>query len=353
MRSDSLSIHAGGLVQRLLPFGLQDVEQVRLVLTGDSALDWRQLAYRDMDHVDQLLRLVGLNPDDPDDFVRLVAVHRRAIAYLEEHFALELHPAVLNPHDPRELLLLASRPGPAQSHACMALKVMHVVHHVAGRELLFRLPVAMNELFHRIETRVYDTVDGMKAAGVRIAELAASRKTADSVLTKLLSRSDSLAAEVYDRLRFRLVTESLDDAFSALVYLTRHLLPFNYVVPGESRNDLVDLPRVLERDPRLSGIGALLQAVGRGAASRHRHNLFSGSGFRMINFVADVPVRVDDLVARVPDHRISNGAVVFLLTEFQVMDVATAASNTLGENNHEAYKARQYQRVLERLEPLP
>ena len=50
-------------------------------------------------------------------------------------------------------------------------------------------------------------------------------------------------------------------------------------------------------------------------------------------------------------------SVVFVLTEFQVMDAETARQNEEGENSHQAYKARQHERVKARLtggeRPLP
>jgi len=41
--------------------------------------------------------------------------------------------------------------------------------------------------------------------------------------------------------------------------------------------------------------------------------------------------------------------VVFVLTEFQVADKATAEANESGASSHEAYKARQTERVRMRL----
>jgi uncharacterized protein (TIGR04552 family) len=345
MRSD----HAVSLESfRLHSIGLQDAEQVRLLLNGDSVLDWRQLAFRDRDQIDAFLRLVGFEPNDPTDAMRLMECQRRALDYLDCYFELDLRP-IRAQRDVQDVLMLASRSGEHRAVACTVLKVMHVVHHVAGRELLMRLPVATNELFHRIETRVYRTIDGMKGAGIRLAEFAGSRKTADSILTKLLSRSDSLAAEVHDRLRFRVVTETMQDLFSAVVYLIRHLFPFNYVVPNESRNDLLDLAQTMAADPTLASIGTLLQAVRTDGSLRAKLNAFSGRGYQMINFVADIPVRVDDLVSRIPEYQARDGAVVFLLTEFQLVDRETAARNEVGANHHSLYKRRQHQRVLERV----
>ncbi len=336
----------------LLPYGLQDVERLRLLVRGDSAIDWRRLAFRDYDDVDGYLDLCGFERENPSDHLRLAYIHQVAVNYAQAALDLQLAAEVRQPADVRDLLLAASRSGPVQRDACTLLKIMHVIHHVSGRELLYRLPVPTNELFHRIENRVFEAVDGMKIRGVRVVEFAGSRKTPDSVLTKLLARTDSLAAEVHDRLRFRVVTETLDDLFAALVYITRHLLPFNYVVPGESRNDLIDLLSTLERNPRLAKMAGLLQEVGR-TGDRRRHNVFSHRGFRMINFVVDLPVRIDDLVHLLPGYAAQDGCVVFLLVEFQLVDRETDRANSSGDSRHDLYKSRQLVRVVERLQGPP
>jgi len=332
----------------VLPYGLQDIERLRLLVQGDSVIDWRRLAFRDYEDVDAFLELCGFRANHPGDALRLAYIHRVAFDYVQTNLDIELATSVRSPEDIRDLLLDASRAGPAQRDACVVLKVMHVIHHVSGRELLYRLPVPTNELFHRIETKVFDAIDGMKARGIRVAEFAGSRKSPESILTKLLCRPDSLAAEVHDRLRFRVVTESLDDLFAAMVYVTRHLLPFTYVVPGESRNDLFDLLGTIERDPRLRQIGGLLQDT-TGAADRRRQNVFSHRGFRMVNFVVDMPVRVDDLVGLLPGFAAQDGCVVFLLVEFQLVDRETDRINSTGESRHDLYKDRQLARVAQRL----
>lgn len=331
----------------LLPYGLQDIEQTRLVLRGDSVIDWRRLAFGDKSHVNEFVRRIGLDPHDVDDLGRMVDVQRRALAYVETHYDRRIPDEVRAPMDVRDLFLIASRPGPMQLDACMVLKVMHIVYHAEGRELLYRLPVPINELFYRIESQVFAAVDGMKAAGIRVAEFAASRKTQDSIYTKLLCKADSLAADVHDRLRFRVITESLEDLFAALVYMTRSLLPFNYVLPGGSRNDLIDLHATLDADDRLRPLLSLLQQVG--GEPRAPVNTFSALGYRTINFVCDMPVRVDDLIERVPDHSARKGRVVFLLVEFQLVDRETHRLNDVGENQHRLYKERQRVQVFQRL----
>jgi uncharacterized protein (TIGR04562 family) len=55
-------------------------------------------------------------------------------------------------------------------------------------------------------------------------------------------------------------------------------------------------------------------------------------------------------LAHTPDaHLAPPGSVVFVLTEFQVVDRKRAEANEQGERSHEHYKHRQYLRVRERL----
>ena len=56
-------------------------------------------------------------------------------------------------------------------------------------------------------------VEEMRAAGYPIVEFAWSRKERDSVVTKLLAKKATIAADVFDKLRFRLITRYLDDSW--------------------------------------------------------------------------------------------------------------------------------------------
>ncbi len=340
------SPHIPASIDEVLPIGLQDLEQLRLVLRGDSALDWRRLSLRSYEEAYQLLKLAGIDLRYDSDRAHLRSIYNQALDYLDTQLSHFVSNGVRQLERPEELLLLASKPGILRDEACIILKVMHVVHHVAGRELLYRLPVSTQDLFYKVEQRVFNVIDGMRAHGIRIAQFEGSRKTNSSILTKLLCRSDSLAAEVHDRIRFRIITEDLSSLFEALNYMTRQLFPFNYIVPGESRNDLLDLEASIQEDEYLMELSKGMQDLpNRDGAS----NPYSAKGFRMINFVVDLPVRIDeDLpIDRVFDERLGN--TVFLLVEFQLVDQATHITNSTGDNRHTLYKERQLKKVLDRL----
>ncbi len=326
---------------------LDDVEGVRLLLRGDSVIDWHRLAFDDHAAVDRFLRLNEFDPESDDEMGRLEDLRLEAVDYLSRVYQLPIPDEVAEDVAARDLFLMASRQGPHQRHACVVLKVMHIIHHIAGRAALLGISVSDDAIFHEIELKVVKVVEELRAAGAPIAEFEWSRKPRDSQITKLLAKKSTLAANIYDKLRFRLIVPAATDLVPTLAMLMRQLIPFNYVVPGESVNQLVDLGRALESTPHLREVNAQLQHDG----PSHKHlpfNEFSGPEYRIINFVADLPLRLERLLPKAeiaPDM----SHVVFVLTEFQVADKDTAIHNESGASSHEAYKARQHEKVRERL----
>lgn len=325
---------------------LDDLESVRLLLRGDSVVDWHRLAFHDEAAVDRFLRLCELDPSSEHEMHRLEAVRADAVDYLTRVYHLPLPDEVAEDVAARDLFLMASRSGPHQRSACVVLKVMHIIYHLAGRQALLGLSVSDDAIFREIELKVVRVVEGLRAAGSAVAEFEWSRKPRDSQITKLLAKRSTLAANIYDKLRFRLIVATYDDLVPTLATLTRQLVPFNYVVPGESVNQLIDLQDMVVRRPRLAELTTPLAVVDDELTPPL--NEFSGPEYRIINFVADLPLRLDRMVPGFepgPD----DSHVVFVLTEFQIADKATAVSNESGAQSHEAYKARQHERVKERL----
>jgi uncharacterized protein (TIGR04552 family) len=338
---------------RLSQFGIADLTAIRNLIRGGSVIDWHRLYFTDREQVDRFLRIHELDPENRQDMARLEALREDAVEYLERHLGFHIPEEVAERIPARDLLLVASQKGKRRTHACVVLKVMHVLQHLAGRELLNQLAVSQDQIFQAVEDKVLQTVEEMKAAGCAIVEFEWSRKEPDSLVTKLLAKRDNIAAHVYDKLRFRMITHSEDEIVFVLRELVQRLVPFNYVIPGESVNDIVDLQGFMERDPGLRAHLPQLLDLSAIAADKRVPvvNEFSGPSYRVVNFVADLPVRMDKLLHRSPDDEqfVENGAVVFVLTEFQIVDARTANANEMGENSHERYKERQITRVKARL----
>jgi uncharacterized protein (TIGR04552 family) len=342
-----------GTRERIERMSLMDLESVRLLLTGGSVIDWHKLAFRDVEDVDRFLRVAEFNPHEPKDLERLEYLRGEAIEYVQRNFDFRIPEEIISHLPMRELFLVASRKSRKQMFACIVLKVMHIIHHLQGRALLHNLPISEEQVFRIVEQKVVRVVEEIRGAGHPIVEFEWSRKPHDSLITKLLAKRSTLAANVYDKLRFRLVVRGQDDLLPLLIELQQRLIPFNYVVPGETVNDLISLKHVVAATPPIAGLARELQSefAPDDGADIVRANEFSGPGYRVVNFVSDLPVRLDDLLCRIgtPAQVQDLGSIVFVLTEFQLIDRHTAQTNELGENSHERYKERQQARVKLRL----
>ncbi|MBF5042498.1 TIGR04552 family protein [Aggregicoccus sp. 17bor-14] len=341
-------------VRRVEEMGLKELERIRLILRGGSVIEWRRMHFQERDEVDRFLKICLLDLTRPADEAWARQVLADAVEYLRRTFGYRVADAVANPGEIHDLFLYASGVGGDRKYrriACIVLKVMHVIQHIEGRDLLFRLPVSEVELAELVTSKVLKVAKELELKGLPIVEFADSIKTRESIITKLLAKKEHVAAQVYDRTRFRIVTRTRADILPVLYALTQRLFPFHTVVPGQTENTLISFKGLLEDHPHfreyVEQLHLDLDYEDREASGG---NPFSGHTYKVLNFVVDVPVRMD---AYLPpperDRRPRKGRVVFTSVEFQIVDVETARQNEEGENAHALYKRRQRRRVLRRL----
>ena len=233
----------------------------------------------------------------------------------------------------------------------MILKLMHVINHMEAAELKFQMPISEAALFDRAEKRILKFADQMRSEGHQLVAFYGSRKTRTSLITKLLAKRETIAATVFDKLRFRIITEEPEQILPVLAYLARHLFPFNYVIPGQSHNNLVHLRRAIRDTPHYATLASQMQRLRTHPTDwLPDKNPFSGNSYRMVNFISDFPVRVDEIRPEMDaQDTYLLGKVVFVLVESQIVDRKTSEKNEIGDNAHELYKARQRRIVESRL----
>ncbi|HET9958778.1 MAG TPA: TIGR04552 family protein [Polyangiaceae bacterium] len=338
----------GPRLKRLEEFSLHDLESVRLILAGASVVDWHRLHLADPAQSRRFLENHELRLENPGDRKFAEHIQKEAVSYLRRHFSFAI-PKPVERASIEELLLVASGRGHRQVCACTILKAVQIINHMAGRELLFRLPVSDRDLFHLVEEKVYRVVGTMLSDGFPITEFVGGRKNLDSTYTKLLSKPEATAAALYDKLRFRIVTRTREDILPVLLYLTNQLFPFNYVVPKQSTNTIFHLGTLMHSHPHLAGMAKELQGP-EDDRLLPNDNRFSAPTYRVIQFVTDVPVRVPPhLMELAPPGSENLGPVVYVLCEFQVLDAESEAVNETGEASHDRYKMRQRAAVFRRL----
>ena len=331
-------------------FSVGELEAIRLLLRGGSVIDWHRLNFDAEREARELVAAHELHLSDPQDVERIAVVRDEAIAFLRRHFDFPV-PKPVAQLDLPGLVMLAAGSGHRQLCACAIIKVMHIIHHLEGRELLFMLPFSDQELFYLVEEKVYRVIGSMLAHGFPILEFIGGRKNKDSLYQKLLSKPETIAANIYDKLRFRIVTREPDDIFPTLNYMLRHIFPFNYVIPGQSTNTLFHFRAYCDKHPHLQQLYGKLQTKPDLEDDLTRiENRFTASTYQVVHFVVDMPLRVPpDMLKKAPAQAHNLGPVIFVLTEFQILDRHTEQRNELGDASHAAYKERQKHAVGLRL----
>ena len=337
--------HAGDVFTEL------DFQALRLLLSGGSVVDWRRLSFRNTHQVAGFLSANGYDVHNTIEMARLKVLHKRALEYLAQTYELEVSEAVSEPEHVQDLFLIASGVSAepeAQQAACAVLKVMHVLNHLDARRLVHHLSLSERALFLAAADKVDTLIGEMRAAGFGVLEYEPSTKTDHSLITKLISKPRVTAAQIFDKLRFRLVTQSRADLLPVVQWLLRQLFPFNHVIAGESHNTILTEDELQECLSAQSGMA--YEHVTGPLGGFQPNNPATSPSFRMINFVVDLPVRINRLCTPAELVRLSHlGHLVHVTLEFQLFDAETVVSNEAGDGNHGAYKERQIALVSKRL----
>ena len=328
---------------------LYELTAIRQALTGESIVDRAQLHFGGPGDVEQFLRLLGYDTDNPLEMRRLDDIRAEAVRYLTEVHGYQIPVELARGANIQNLFEVAATGEVTERQfASMIFKVVHILYHITARELVFNTRVSEAELLSRLNAKVFRVIDEMRAAGVDVCEFAAGKKMRTSLTTKLLAKRTTLATHIFDKLRFRIIVKSREDLVKGLIYIMRHLVPFNYVLPGQSENSIItekDLALAFNTDASVIrqfwGDSALADPAE--PPSQHE-NAFSGPSYRCVNFVAEIPLRLDDLSPEAAP------AIAAVETEVQLVDAATEQANTRGENSHALYKERQRIHVRQRLE---
>jgi uncharacterized protein (TIGR04552 family) len=332
---------------------LSDLEAIRLVLQGDSVIDWFRLDFRSESEIDLFLKVNGYDVHNVQDQKRLEKIRQEALEYLDERYPHRIPGELKDPSvSIQRLFFMASRSfrrSGLQMYACMLLKIMHTINHIDGRELLHRCEMRASDIFEAVEKKVLNAVRTMQEEGFHIVDFYGSHKDKSAMISKLLAKKENHAAAIYDKIRFRIITATMADILPMLYFLGRTICPFNYIIPGGSHNSLISLAELLDYFPSFRHYADYLKRKNNVSRqlSFFSDNEHTSSSYRVINFVSDIPIRVDETLYT-PDF-IDFGRVIFVTVEFQIMDQLSYQNNEIGEASHSKYKQRQAEAVNVRL----
>jgi uncharacterized protein (TIGR04552 family) len=236
--------------------------------------------------------------------------------------------------------------------ACTLLKAMHVINHFDASEARQSLRMTDQELFEHAEENIYRTISQMMAERLPVVEFLGGRKQRSSMVTKLLSKADPLSAQMFDKMRFRVVTATKDDVLPTINFLSRTLFPFNYVLSGESYNTLFPFASYCSEHAHLAALAAQLNmGPEEPEPLQPQSNVHSSPRYRVVHWVADMPLKLTDYRSRFNTDGINPvpRPIVYVRAELQILDRRTHRVNEKGHASHRRYKARQRGYVSDRL----
>ncbi len=320
-------------------------EILKFILEGRSVIDCFNLHLSSKEDIREFLKVNEFDLSKPKDQKRLALVQQEALDYLRRELKIETSPELSTMDLESLLIVVCDAKHPLREQACSLVKAMNIIQHIDGRELLYHCPISVKDLFGLVEDKIERSLSLLPRAGSpahaaspqlpALIHYRGGRKAKESVVTKLLCKRETIAAKVYDRVRFRIVTQTREGIAGVIDHLFKTVLPFNYVIPGASTNQLVSLENL--------------------APSPIPDRDYSGKEYRVCKFVVDIPVRLDHFIDNVltgPEgtfYREDLGTVTYVLVEFQIVDEQTGRTNDSGDSRHELYKERQKRGVLKRL----
>ena len=112
-RNAQLESEISGL-KKIDDFTLVDLEAVRLILKGESVIDWHRLNFENEEEARQFLRAQEFHPDEPADRKSMEVIKQEAIGYLRRHFEFPI-PKPIENASVEELLMVACGRGHRQT----------------------------------------------------------------------------------------------------------------------------------------------------------------------------------------------------------------------------------------------
>lgn len=370
---------------------------LRVVLEGLSILDVSKLEMKSMEEATTFIQAYGFDTNSQEDIELLWGVFEDAVIFLEKSLADPQYPKVPDHlrhrevvKDLRRLLLLASEPtgNPDQMWACAILRLMHVLIHLTHDPRLKYFEQVENQVFSRLDNYIYvDTATGAtylgkKEEGESIKLLffkRKDRKDKEREIIKLLHKAESLVEEIYDRIGFRLVTETKFDSIRAIrLLLHKNIISIPNIRPGRSKNRLVNLDRLQLEIGRIESLRGVKEGLNASELEKMVRRLerritlrrqgrillnpFSSEYYRAIQFTCRELVKIRNplhqfytqlqsqlenisggkqILHEMFPQSVKRDTHVFFPYEIQIMDVKSYADSIFGKSNHEEYRRKQ------------
>lgn len=328
---------------------------IRMALDGQSFIDSKIIHIHTQTEAVRFLESYGYDLKDVEDKNELHAIREEAIELIQNEL---LHPhelipfSVLQETDVCNLLKIASGHTNKRDAAWAGaiLRVMHTLAHSQSYLNDLYHDVIRTQILDRFD-RVIETKNGKPFIGPIVLHQFEFRKAKSrwSAALKLMHKAENVAADIFDWIGVRFVTEYRADAIELLAYLrNEHVIAFANIKPSRSRNTLISfqwVDKMAEQGASRKQLHADLQnAKYPTDHNQNKENLFSEISYHSIQLTCRQRIKIRQASGK----RLS----FFFPFELQIMDRESYQRSREGLASHAEYKKRQKIAVRKRILPF-
>jgi len=356
---------------------------IDVMIGGKSSIDLTRMTISSFHEADTFLITYGYDLQNENVAKEVKNIFDEAICFLEQILIpdpftkisyLTIPKELKEEPDLRNLLLLASdTEHEHQAWACAILRIMHTISHVNNDISLKFFPEIQKQILTKIWSAVYVNNNGEKffgedETGIKVYDIDIKvKKERQSTIIKLLHKIENVAADVFDQIGIRVITNDKVDALLIIKHLEKKgIVNFCNVKPSRSINKLIDinlLKKILShyKEQLLNGeitdeeFEELIrnEAENQSLITEHPDsavNIYTSKEYRSIQFTCRQMIRMEYPIG---NSEIKEQFCFFFPYELQIVDMETHYENRFGKSSHEKYKEKQLiaarQRVLGKL----
>jgi len=304
------------------------IDAIGLMLYGNSVIDYTRLNFKSDSEIENFLKLNNFILTEPRASRRLYHIYNDALGYLSS-LDIDIPQEFKEPIDIKDLFRYASYMKGSKIFSkisCSILKVMHIIHHLESRELMYRTSISIERLFSACEEKVSRAISNLNRSGIPIYHYSTSRDNIFDRITRLTARKEIIAAQLFEKASFKIITEKKEDILFVLKHLCSNVFPFNYVVPGHSSNNYFDLLTALKSTDEFSKKIDIYQFT--------KDIPTSDSMPDHIYLRVDIPLDLNLLGINIDDDTSERlGYTIFSLTDFIITDIESHRRYEQSQNN--------------------
>lgn len=328
---------------------------VRTALEGRSFIDTKRIHIHTEQEATEYLDCYGFNIDDEFDAAELEELRLEAIDLIKEELLKpdeQIPTELIAQKDVRQYLLNASGHGlhSLASWSGAILRVLHTLTHSHSYLNDIYHDAIREQIFSRFEGHILRDKPGCWLGKTKLIDVEfRTAKSRRSVAMKLMHKAENVAADIFDWIGIRFITEYRCDVVDILAYLReQHIVTYANIKPSRSRNTLIDmewLNACLKKGMPVEKIKEEMQSKELPPSERMiEHNQFSEISYHSVQITCRQRIKIPQ----------SNGKNLcfFFPFEIQMMDEKSFLKTREGLASHSEYKNRQRIAVRKRVLPF-